>query len=82
MSKNTKQSSTKLAAEAARVLKDKNASKIKKEFAGSVLAQANTGKETGKEMEAKASKALKNKKYDDETKSFAGSLVSQSNKKR
>lgn len=82
MSKNTKQSTPKVAALAAATLNDKTASRIAKSLAGSVIAQTHTGKQTGADMESKASKVLQSEKYSDETKSLAASLVSQSNKER
>lgn len=79
---NTKQTSSDVAKHAAATLRDPNASAIAKSLAGSALAQASTGKETGKAMEAKASQVLQSEKYSESTKAFAGSLLSQSNKKR
>lgn len=79
---NNKQSSKQLASNAARVLKDTNASKIQRSLAGGVLSQRDPGKQTGADMESKASKVLRSDKYSDTTKSFAASLVSQSNKER
>ncbi len=82
MGTNTKQSSAKLANEAARALQDDKTSAIGKQLAASVLSQAATGKETGKAMEGVASKGLKSDHYSDQNKSFAASLVSQSNNDR
>jgi hypothetical protein len=82
MSKNTKQSTPKVAALAAATLNDKNASQIAKSLAGSVIAQTHTGKQTGADMESKASKVLQSEKYSDETKTLAASVLSQSNKER
>jgi predicted TIM-barrel enzyme len=82
MSKNNKQSTPKVASLAAATLNDKNASQIAKSLAGSVIAQAHSGKQTGAEMESKASKVLQSEKYSDDTKTLAASLVSQSNKER
>lgn len=82
MSKNTKQTSEKLAEIAAKTLTDDNASAIAKTLAGSVLSQANTNNQTGKEMETKASEVLKSKKYNAKTKKLAASVLSQSNKER
>lgn len=79
---NTKQSSAKLASEAAKALQDDKTSAIGKQLAASVLSQAAKNKETGKEMEGIASKVLKSPHYSEQNKSFAGSLVSQSNKAR
>nr|WP_287412769.1 hypothetical protein [Pseudodesulfovibrio sp.] len=82
MGKNKKQSSAEVAALAAKTMKNKSASKTAKSLAGSVIAQANTGKETGKDMETKAAKVLNSDKYSADTKTLAGSVVSQSNKNR
>lgn len=82
MSKNTKQSSTKMAALASKTLRDANASAIAKSLAASTLAQANTGKQTGTAMEAKAGRVLQSDKYSDDTKALAGTVVSQANKAR
>jgi len=82
MSKNTKQSSAKVAKLASETLRDPHASAIAKSLAASTLAQANTGKQTSAEMEAKAGRVLQSEKYSEETKTLAGSVVSQANKKR
>ena len=82
MNKNTKQSTPKVASIAAATLKDKNASKIAKSLAGSVVAQTHTGKQTGANMESKASNVLQSDKYSDNTKTLAASVLSQSNKER
>lgn len=82
MNKNTKQSSSKVASLAAATLNDKNASKIAKSLAGSVVAQTHTGKQTGAGMESKASNVLQSEKYSDNTKTLAASVLSQSNKGR
>ncbi|WP_395948467.1 hypothetical protein ACFWHB_11845 [Aeromonas mytilicola subsp. aquatica] len=75
---NKKQTSSELASEAAKILRDPNASQIQKELAGSVLAQSSTGKQTSLEMESVAAKVLLSDKYSDTTKSLAGSVLSQS----
>jgi hypothetical protein len=82
MAPNKKQSSTEAAALAARTLGDKDASRIKKQLAGSVLSQRGTRKQTGADLEDKAARVLNSPKYSDETKSLAGSVLSQSNKGR
>ena len=82
MSKNTKQSSAKVAKLASETLRDPHASKIAKSLAASALAQANTGKQTSAEMEAKAGQVLQSEKYSAETKALAGSVVSQANQAR
>lgn len=82
MSKNSKQTSDKMASKASETLRDPNASATAKSLAGSALSQSGTGKQTGAAMEDKASKVLQSSKYSDDTKSIAGSVLSQSNKTR
>lgn len=82
MTNNKKQTSPKLASQAAKILQDKNESKIKKTLAASVLAQSSTSKQTGADMETIASNVLKSDKYSTETKAFAASALSQANKSR
>lgn len=79
---NNKRSSSKLASDAAKILIDKNTSKIQRSLAGGVLSQRDPSKQTGAAMEDKASRVLQSEKYSDTTKSLAASLLSQSNKKR
>jgi hypothetical protein len=80
--KNTKQSSPVISSLASDVLRNQNASATAKSLAGSVIAQANTGKQTGADMEGLASKVLHSDKYSDDTKSLAASVLSQCNKAR
>lgn len=82
MAINKKQSTSKLASQAAKALQNENSSDIKKKLAASIVAQARTSKQTGAEMETVASDVMKSSKYSEETKSFAASLLSQSNKLR
>ncbi|MFH3612492.1 hypothetical protein ABTI49_16560 [Acinetobacter baumannii] len=82
MSKNSKQTSNKVAKLASEVLRDPCSSAIQKKLAGSALAQTHSSKQTGNEMESEASRVLKSDKYNDTTKTLAASLVSQSNKER
>lgn len=82
MVKNTKQTSSEIAKLAAKVLKDKSSSQIKKRLAASALAQSNNEKQTGDELEDLASAVLRSNKYSAETKKLAGSVLSQSNKGR
>lgn len=82
MSKNIKQSSSHLASTAGAILGKSNTSHIARTLAASVVAQTNSGKQTGKGMEAIASNVLKSDKYSEITRALAASLVSQSNKSR
>lgn len=81
---NNKKSSKEMEELALKILADKNATKVAKQLAGSVLAQYNTKKETGKDMEQIASEIMKDKEnsYDSETKSLAASVLAQCNKDR
>lgn len=80
MSKNTKQTSARIATLAAETLQNERASHIAKSLAASALAQRNGSKQTGAEMEDLAAKVLASKRYADETKE--ASVLSQSNKAR
>jgi len=82
MTKNTKQSSPKVANLAAKTLSNTNSSETAKSLAASIVAQANTSKQTGAKMETMASKVLQSDKYSDNTKTLAASVLSQSNKAR
>ena len=82
MSKNTKQTSSRIASLASETLHDNQASKVARSLAASALAQRNTGKQTGAQMEDLASRVLTSKHYADETKELAASVLSQSNKAR
>jgi len=79
---NRKQTSNRTAKLASDTLRDPGSSAIQKRLAGSVLAQASTGKQTGKAMEAEAARVLNSDKYSDTTKALAGSVLSQSDKDR
>ncbi|EPL5335351.1 hypothetical protein LLI33_001639, partial [Acinetobacter baumannii] len=68
MSKNSKQTSNKVAKLASEVLRDPSSSAIQKKLAGSALAQTHSSKQTGNEMESEASRVLKSDKYNDMTK--------------
>ncbi|RLZ09579.1 hypothetical protein EAH57_06680 [Acinetobacter sp. 2JN-4] len=82
MSKNSKQTSSKVGSLASKVLRNPSSSAIQKELAGSALAQTHSNKQTGNEMESKASKVLQSEKYSDTTKSLAASVLAQANKER
>ncbi|MDR5854052.1 hypothetical protein P9239_13790 [Caballeronia sp. LZ062] len=82
MTKNTKQTSPKVAHLAAAKLHDPKASAIANELAGSALAQAHSSKQTSARMEHKASEVLHSAKYSQETKTLAASVLAQSTKER
>lgn len=75
MSKNTKQTSSKVASLASETLLDKQASQIAKSLAASALAQRSGGKQTGVEMEDKAARVLASNHYSDDTKQLAASVL-------
>lgn len=79
MSKNTKQTSARIASLAAETLHDNQSSKVAKSLAASALAQCNGGKQTGAQMEDLASRVLASEHYAEETKEFAASVLSQAN---
>ncbi|WP_404704841.1 hypothetical protein [Yersinia vastinensis] len=80
--KNTKKTSQSVASQAAKILKDPNASAIEKSLAGSAPSQSSTNNQTGAHMEDVASQVLANSKYSEQTKTLAGSVLAQANKKR
>ena len=82
MAKNTKETSTRIASLAAKILQNGKASQIQKSLAGSALSQSGSSKQTGATMETKAAKVLSSGKYAEETKELAASVLSQSNKSR
>ena len=82
MSKNAKQTSSRIATLAAGTLQNNSASQVAKSLAASALSQRNSGKQTGAEMEEKAAKVLAGKHYADETKELAASVLAQANKER
>lgn len=82
MSKNTKQTSGRIATLASNTLQNKQASQIAKSLAASALSQRNTAHQTGAAIEDLASKVLSSPKYATETKELAGSVLSQANKDR
>ena len=82
MSKNTKETSGKIATLAAETLNSQSASTIAKSLAASALAQKGTDKQTSAAMEQKAGKVLGSDKYSEDTKALAASVLSQANKER
>lgn len=82
MSRNKKQSSRQVFRLAATTLADRKASRTAKSLAGSVLAQANTDKQTGAVLENQASRVLQSPKYSEATETLAGSVLSQADKGR
>lgn len=82
MSKNQKQTSSKVATLASDTLRSSGASAIQKQLAASAMSQSSSGKQTGAEMEAKAGRVLESDKYNATTKTLAASVLAQSNKER
>ena len=82
MLKHPKQTSSPGASLASKILRNDSSSAIQKELAGSAMAQASTGKQTGADMEAEASHVLGSNKFNATTKALASSVLAQSNKER
>ena len=82
MSKNIKQTSSRVAKLAAETLQDIRSSKIAKSLAASALSQRDGDKQTGATMEDVAARVLASDRYASDTKELAASVLSQSNKQR
>lgn len=82
MTKNSKQTSSRVATVAGKTLGSGSSSTIQKTLAGSALRQAGSPAQTGAKTEDKASRALDSRKSSPVTKTLAGSVVAQANKKR
>lgn len=82
MSRNTKQTSGRVATLASETLQSRSASQVAKSLAASALTQRSGSKQTGAKMEEVASRVLRGGKYSEETKDLAASVLSQSNKSR
>ncbi|WP_029920442.1 hypothetical protein [Nevskia soli] len=82
MSRNTKQTSGRIATLASETLQDPSASQIARSLAASALAQRHTNKQTGADIEHAAGRVLHSPKYSEETKELAASVLSQTTKDR
>lgn len=82
MSKNTKQTSSRIAKLAAETLQDGTSSQVAKSLAASALSQRSAARQTGAKMEDLAAKVLASDRYAAETKELAASVLAQSNKER
>ena len=82
MSKNTKQTSSRVGRLASETLQSSSSSQVAKSLAASALSQRNGEKQTGVKMEAKAARVLASDRYAKDTKELAASVLSQSNKER
>jgi hypothetical protein len=80
MSKNMKQTSSRIGRLASETLQNKSSSQVAKSLAASALSQRNGDKQTGAVMEEKAARVLASDRYAKETKKLAASVLSQSNK--
>ncbi|MGI4735884.1 MAG: hypothetical protein ACRYG7_11980 [Janthinobacterium lividum] len=79
---NKKTTSPTVASLAAKVLTTASSSAMAKQLAGSALAQAAKGAQTGAHLESLAAKVLDSSKYSAQTKTLAGSVLAQSVKGR
>lgn len=82
MSKNTKQTSSRVASLAGKTLQSNSASALQRSLAGSALRQVGTTAQTGAKTEGKASSTLGRSRSAATTKTLAASVVSQSSRKR
>lgn len=82
MSKNAKQTSTRIGKLAAETLQGSRASQVAKSLAASALSQRSGDKQTGAKMEDVAARVLSSERYSKDTKELAASVLSQSNKQR
>jgi len=79
MSKNTKQTSSRIGRLASETLQSSSASQVAKSLAASALARE---KQTGAKMEDTAARVLASDRYAKDTKELAASVLSQANKQR
>lgn len=82
MSKNAKQTSTRIGKLAAETLQDSRASQVAKSSVASALSQRSGDKQTGAKMEDVVARVLASDRYADDTKELAASVLSQANKQR
>ena len=82
MSKNTKQTSSRIGKLAAETLQDSRASQVAKSLAASALSQRSGDKQTGAKMEGVAARVLASDRYAADTKELAASVLAQANKQR
>ena len=82
MSKNTKQTSTRIGRLASETLHNSSASHVAKSLAASALSQRSGDRQTGAKMEDTAARVLAGDCYAKETKELAASVLSQANKQR
>lgn len=82
MSKNTKQTSTRIGQLASETLQSSSASQVAKSLAASALSQRSGDRQTGSKMEDTAARVLASDHYAKGTKVLAASVLSQANKQR
>ncbi len=82
ISKNTKQTSSRVGRLASETLQSSSSSQVAKSLAASALSQRSGDKQTGARMEDKAARVLASDRYAKETKELAASVLSQANKQR
>jgi hypothetical protein len=82
MSKNTKQTSTRIGRLASATLQSGNSSQVAKSLAASALSQRSGVRQTGATMEDTAARVLASDRYSKTTKELAASVLSQANKQR
>lgn len=82
MSKNTKQTSTRIGRLASETLQSSSASQVAKSLAASALAQRSGDRQTGAKMEDTAARVLASDHSAKDTKVLAASVLSQANKQR
>ena len=82
MSKNTKQTSSRIGRLASETLQRNSSSQVAKSLAASALSQRSGDRQTGARMEDTAARVLASDHYAKGTKVLAASVLSQSNKQR
>lgn len=82
MSKNTKQTSTRIGRLASETLQSNRSSQVAKSLAASALSQRSGDRQTGAKMEDTAARVLASERYAKDTKALAASVLSQANKQR
>lgn len=82
MSKNTKQTSTRIGRLASETLQSSSSSQVAKSLAASALSQRSGDRQTGSKMEDTAARVLASDHYAKGTKVLAASVLSQANKQR
>ena len=82
MSKNTKQTYTRIGRLASETLQSSRSSQVAKSLAASALSQCSGDRQTGAKMEDTAARVLASERYAKDTKALAASVLSQANKQR